>query len=285
MDIRKLAYWALGDRYTRLARKSRDLRTLFYSVSHPYHYEPGRYEGTFLERQCELSFEKKLPKRVEKVIYVFWTGENEITPNRLAGIRSLQNVSQVRVQLITPENLQDYIVKDDPLPEAYKYLSLIHRSDFLRGYFMYYYGGGYADIKTYYRSWIPAFNKLEASDEAYAVGYPEVGFEGAANQGITHKNLKEDLYHHWHHLIGNGAFICRPHTQFTAEWYSEAKRRLVTQAEVLKLHPAQDIFGTNGDYPLPWASIQGEIFHPLCLKYHDRLLKDKALMPSFENYR
>ena len=59
----------------------------------------------------------------------------------------------MKVLLITPNNLNDYIVKDDPLPEAYNYLSLVHKADYLRTYFMYHYGGGYADIKRYQHSW------------------------------------------------------------------------------------------------------------------------------------
>ena len=96
---------------------------------------------------------------------------------------------------------------------------------------------------------------------------------------------KDDLHYHWRYLIGNGAFICRSHTKMAAEWHTAVKNRLIAYTEQLKEHPAKDIFGKNEDYPLPWGGMQGEIFHPFCLKYHDRLLKDKALMPSFENYR
>ena len=149
---------------------------------------------------------------------------------------------------------------------------------------MYHYGGGYADVKTYYKSWIPAFEKLENSD-AYVIGYPEVGFIGAARHGIENVDLKNDLYHHWRYLVGNGSFICRPRTRLAAEWHTAVRNRLLSYSEQLRAHPAQDIFGRNADYPIPWAGMQGEIFHPFCLKYHERLLKDKALMPSFENYR
>ena len=117
------------------------------------------------------------------------------------------------------------------------------------------------------------------------VGYPEVGFKGAANQGMPDGNLKTDLDKYWRLLVGNGAFICRPRTKFTEEWHQEAKRRLLHYTNDLNKHPAIDYLGKNEDYPLYWAEIQGAIFHPLCLKYHQYLLRDKALMPSFENYR
>lgn len=274
----------LGDKYTRLAMHYRQAQTYLYSVLHPYHYDAERYAGTFLEDRSEFGYSEELVKHIDRVIYIFWTGDNEITPNRMEGIRSLKEVSGVEVKLITPQKLPEYIKENDPLPEAYQYLSLNHRSDYLRSYFMHHYGGGYADIKAYYKSWVPAFEKLEQSD-AYVMGYPEVGFWGAAQHSIENVNMKKDLWNHWRYLIGNGAFICRPNTKMTAEWHSTVRNRLLAYSELLREHPATDIFGRNHDYPIPWGGMQGEIFHPFCLKYHDRLLKDKALMPSFENYR
>lgn len=274
----------LGKHYTWLATHYRQAQTYCYSVFHPYHYDAKRYKGTFLEEPCEFEYSDELEKHVDRVIYIFWTGDNEITPNRLEGIKSLEMVSGVEVKLITPKNLSKYIKEDDPLPEAYYYLSLNHRSDYLRSYFMYYYGGGYADIKMYYNSWVATFEKLEKSD-AFVIGYPEVGFWGAAQHGIGNESLKNDLLNHWRYLVGNGAFICRPHTKMAAEWHTAVKNRLLAYSEQLREHPAKDVFGKNADYPIPWGGMQGEIFHPFCLKYHDKLLKDKALMPSFENYR
>lgn len=282
--MKRQLYNLLGDRYTWLAMHYRQARTYLFSVMHPYRYDAERYAGTFLEEPCEFEYSDELVKHVDRVIYIFWTGDNEITPNRLEGIHSLEKVSGVEVKLIKPMNLPDYLKKDDPLPDAYNYLSFVHRADYLRSYFMYHYGGGYADIKTYYKSWVPAFEKLEQSD-AYVMGYPEVGFWGVANQDISDENLKKDLNNHWRYLVGNGSYICRPHTKFTAEWHAEAKRRLLALSDELHKHPATDPFGKNGDYPVKWSGLLGSIFHPLCLKYHDRLLKDKALMPSFVNYR
>ncbi len=282
--MKQLLSRLLGKRYTWLAMHYRQMQTYSYSVLHPYHYDAELYTGTFLEDKSEFGYSEELIKHVDRVIYIFWTGDNEITPNRMEGIKSLEKVSGVEVKLITPKNLSEYFKKEDPLPEAYQYLSMNHRSDYLRSYFMYHYGGGYADIKTYYKSWIPAFEKLEQSD-AYVIGYPEVGFWGAAQHDVENANLKKDLWNHWRYLIGNGAFICRPHTKMVAEWHTAVKKRLLRYSEKLNNHPAQDIFGRNADYPIPWGGMQGEIFHPYCLKYNGRLLKDKALKPSFENYR
>lgn len=281
--MKKILYSLLGTKYTWLAIQYNQLKTLFQSYCSPYHYDEERYLGTFLDNANTITDEQSQGS-IDRIIYVFWTGDNEITPNRMKGLNSLERCSGVKVKLITTQNLHEYIKEEDPLPEAYQYLSLNHKSDYLRSYFMYHYGGGYADIKIYYHSWASAFDKLEQS-EAYAIGYREVGFWGAANQSIESQKMKDDLRTYWRLLIGNGAFICRPYTKLTAEWHAEAKRRLMENVETLRLHPAKDFFGSNPDYPLPWASMQGEIFHPLCLKYHDKLLVDNSLKPSFKNYR
>lgn len=282
--MKQQLYKLFGKHYTWLAMHYRQAQTYCYSVIHPFHYDANRYEGTFLERPCEFVYSDDVKGPVNHVIYIFWTGDNEITPNRLEGINSLEKVSGVEVKLISPKNLNEYIKEEDPLPEAYQYLSYVHRADYLRSYFMYHYGGGYADIKTYYKSWIPAFEKFEQSD-AYVIGYPEVGFWGAASHDIFNQNLIKDVLTHWRYLLGNGAYVCRPYTRLTAEWHAEAKKRLIELTDILRGHPAKDPFGKNADYPVTWSGLLGSIFHPLCLKYHDRLLKDKALMPSFENYR
>lgn len=284
MNIKDILYGLFGSRYTALALWRRNVVTKLYATFHPYHYDASCYGECFLNEEADYSYDDRLKEKVDRVIYVFWTGDNEITPNRMRGIKSLEEVSGVKVQLVTPKNLPEYIVEDDPLPEAYQYLSLNHRSDFLRGYFMYHYGGGYADIKTYYQSWVPAFDKLDAS-EAYVLGYPEVGWQGAKHDGMENEALAHDLGVYWSLLVGNGAFICRPHTKFAAEWYTASRRRLISFTEQLRQHPAKDAFGTNEDYPLAWECLQGAIFHPFCLKYHDHIMKDKALMPSFKNYR
>ena len=158
--MKQLLYKVLGEKYSRLAISYRQAQTYCYSVLHPYHYDASRYAETFLEEPCDFPYFDDFSTPVDRVIYIFWTGDNEITPNRLEGIKSLERVSGIEVKLITPKNLPEYIKNEDPLPDAYNNLSLNHRSDYLRSYFMYHYGGGYADIKTYFHSWVSAFDKL-----------------------------------------------------------------------------------------------------------------------------
>ena len=253
MNIKDLLYRILGSRYTAIALWRRNVITKLYADLHPYHYDEARYKDTFLINTAPTMDVDTKP--VDRVIYIFWTGDNEITPNRMKGIRSLEAVAGVEVRLITPKVLPQYKKEDDPLPEAFQYLSLVHKSDYLRSYFMCHYGGGYADIKPHSHSWGQAFDKLDASSIAYGVGYPEVGFWGAACNGMVESNLKNDIRTYWRYLIGNCAFIFRPNTPLVNEWHAEAKKRIVALTDTLREHPAKDAYGTNPDYPVVWASI------------------------------
>lgn len=72
---------------------------------------------------------------------------------------ALKERSQCEVVLVTPDNLNDYILPDHPLHESYKYLSFTHKADYLRTYFMHFHGG-YCDIKDPGADWNNTFNPL-----------------------------------------------------------------------------------------------------------------------------
>ncbi len=245
-----------------------------------YKYNEELYPNTFLGKKTKKEIDTL--SSAPKIIYIFWTGDNPITPNRQKGIDSLIKNAKVPVKLITPKNLQEYILDDFPLHKAYQYLSLNHRSDYLRAYFMLHYGGGYADIKLYNKSWKRAFNRLNGNNDKWVIGYREVGAWGIPQVG---GKLESDLKRNYLSLIGNGAFIYKPHSPIVKEWMYELHQRLDNYYELLKDNPATDIFGKNPNYPIPWAHLTGEIHHPLVLKYHDKLLFDNSLKPSFKNYR
>ena len=65
---------------------------------------------------------------------------------------ALKERSQCEVVLVTPYNLNDYILPDHPLHES-------HKADYLRTYFMHFHGG-YCDIKDPGADWNNTFNPL-----------------------------------------------------------------------------------------------------------------------------
>ena len=244
----------------------------------PYKYNSNKYLDTFLINSTKLD-DSKL-NDANEVIYCFWTGTNEMSENRKKGVESLQKISQVTVKLITPENLEQFVLKDFPLHPAYEYLSLVHKSDYLRCYFMHHYGGGYSDIKPCSSSWIDAFKILNES-EKLVLGYSEIGHRTVAQM---EGKLGKDLRRYFLSVLGNCAYICRPYTCFTLEWYTELHKRLDTFLPELKKNPG-NVWGDNEGYPIPWTKILGEIFHPLCLKYTKQLIGCDDIKPDFKNYR
>ncbi len=50
--------------------------------------------------------------------------------------------------------------------QAYAYLSEVNNADYLRTYFMRFYGGGYTDVKMHRGSWVSSFEKLNLNEHA-----------------------------------------------------------------------------------------------------------------------
>lgn len=192
-------------------------------------------------------------------------------------LEQLMQVSQANVVLITAANLHTYILYDHPLHAAYHYLSETHKADYLRTYFMHFYGGGYSDIKRTTGSWIPAFEELERREDIWACGYKElqggVGYEPYADK--------------WAELIGNCAYICKPRTPLTTAWYTEMMRLLDSRLGQLILHPAkgpQDPKEYGGGYPIEWGEMLGRIFHKVSYDFKGHVINT---LPSsvFWGYR
>ena len=209
-------------------------------------------------------------------IYVFWTGRNYMSENRKINLKMLEIISEAKVILVTPKNLHEYILPSAPLHPAYEYLSEVHKSDYLRTYFMNFHGGGYSDIKQPSGSWLKCFEELENS-EKWIVGYREI--EG----GVGYAPLEK----HWHELIGNCAYICKPQTALTNEWYNEMILLLDKKLEKLKMFPASSPRDcceiSNGKYPIGWVEMLGKIFHEIIKKHKEHLLYSLP-SPIFHDY-
>jgi len=191
-------------------------------------------------------------------------------------LEQLKRISESKVVLITKETLSDYILHDHPLHPAYEYLSETHKSDYLRTYFMNFYGGGYSDVKQTTGSWTTAFEQL-ANSNAWICGYPEI------DGGVAYV----PVISFWRELIGNGAYICKPRTPLTEEWYAAMLALLDTKLEELRKHPSsfpQDCAERGTGYPIEWNEMLGRIFHRICYKYKDSLLNTLPIS-IFHGYR
>lgn len=220
-------------------------------------------------------------------LYCFWTGNNEMSPQRKRCLELL-SYTEADIVLITDKNLHEY-VKYDPIHEAYPYLSETHRADYLRTYFMHFIGGGYSDIKVPGGSWSSAFEEIETSDDIYCVGYREI------NAGSVEPYVPQIVQDNWMKILGNGAYIFKADTEFTREWYGSCKKLLDDSIEQLKkypaTHPRQTCSGIHGvgqmpgyEYPFRWGQLLSEIFHPICYKHRNKLSKNLP-RPDLCNYR
>ena len=151
---------------------------------------------------------------------------------------------------------------------------------------MHHYGGGYTDIKVTTASWVKHFIELMSSEHLLC-GYQEKSFlDTARGRGII-KDIW--LAINYRYLVGNGAYICKPNTVFTQTWMNKVNSILDIKLELLARFPAhdpRDFFHKKlhdnkiSRYPLRWTEICGEVFHPLCLQYRNRILKHLPA-PSF----
>lgn len=215
-----------------------------------------------------------------RVIFIFWTGTNEMSFRRVDCIKALKDQTGCHIQLVDIHNLHEFIKEDYPLHPAYPYLSETHKCDYLRTYFMYHYGGGYSDIKIPNGSWLHAFNTMQTNPDIWVNGYPEANADAIAHRPSAHL---------WDKLPGNGAYICRPKTSFVEAWIKKQAETLDRHYEALKENPSTQpdcciefVPGTR--YPLYWNELLGRIFHEEAAKITQHV-KLEIPTPNFHYYR
>jgi len=227
-------------------------------------------------------------------IFCFWMNDGDLPEVRRRNLNLLISNCGVEVQLITKYNLSDWILEESPLHPSFEFLSEVHQSDYLRCYFMHHYGGGYSDIKNVHGSWIGFFKFLKNTDKFDVVGYQEQHPDHIANTMLDDFEPTDNstLKMNYNLLIGCGAFICKPKTNFTSEWLSKVTEKLSQYYELLKKNPAThprdhrhpSTPSSEVKYPLYWSGLLGNIFHPLSFKYSDRIIRELHY-PIMHNYQ
>ncbi|MGJ6980385.1 hypothetical protein ACSDQ9_07625 [Aestuariimicrobium soli] len=266
-------------RHARLARTRARLRA--HSLAHEPAWDPTLSPHHFVNRDPQVAPESWLGVEVPRRIFVCWTGDNPLTPNRERALASLRAVAEVPVEVVSPATLDAWIVPGAPVHEAYEHLSLVHRSDYLRAYLMHHHGGGYSDLKPARHSWLPAFDAMDETPDAMMLGYPEVdGLAVAASP----EPLGRELRQHHTHLPGMCAFIARPGTPLSTMWWDEVTRTLDHHLPELRAHPG-GVWGDDPLYPLEWFGILGTIVQPLAFRFHDHVLLRDGLTPQLTDYR
>ena len=262
----KRARWAVYETTEPLVQAFRRCR--------PFVYRPEDFEGTFLARDVALT--RRTNEPVPRKIYCFWTGKNDIPAIRLQSLESMRAVNPgSEVVLVTPDNLARYVLPGHPLHEAYEGLSFVHRADYLRCYFLNFHGGGYADIKPLKHGWTGAFDRMDASD-AWLMGYRNPIRLMTPN--FTDRRMERLMVRTSSIRLGQNAYISRPRTPITEEWWRELNNALDRVADRLGQSPgATRSESIVPGYPLAWNEILAQILDPLTLKYSDNVLYEQSL--------
>lgn len=291
LPLRKLKHLGfLGLRRARRAEVSvRNHVYARYGDRVPYRFDVDRHRNRvgelprmyFLHRDSPTGT-TDAPRPAPRRLFLLWTGHNEISPNRRAGIASIREANRdLEVVLVTPENLPEWLIPGQPLHPAYAHLSLVHRSDYLRAYLLHHHGGAYADIKPMTGGFGPAIDLLGTDPDAWVVGYREISSDLVGGRDAR---LGPELRHRYRSIAGAGAFATRPGTPLTGEWLREVERRLAYYAEELAEHPG-DAVGSNPGYPIQWIELGADILYPLEIKHLSHLRYDDSLHPRTENHR
>ncbi|NEI02411.1 hypothetical protein [Rhizobium leguminosarum] len=231
---------------------------------------------------------EKCPASPERQIFAFWTGDNQMSANRLSALASMHASCECPVIFLSSRNIRSRELPEAPFHAAYDFLSDTHKADYLRCYFMHHYGGGYSDIKRTTKSWASAFDSFN-DPLINAAGYREIDADSVAPVG---GELETRLRRHYRNLMGNGAYVFRPRTIFTQKWYDATHLLLDTKLAELAIHTARhprDFQGAElspgcfSQYPLKWTEMLGNIFHPIAYEFR-RHVAFCDIEPSFRDY-
>lgn len=197
---------------------------------------------------------------------------------RFEAFKSLVSNIEVPVILLTYKNYKYFEKKDHPIHKSFEYLSAVHKSDYLRAYMLHYYGGAYHDVKWRVEGWKNEWEKdnWTKNENIWIYGRKEK-YEGA----IGYPPGMKDIQKEYNKLVTMGWVICRKNTKYTQELLHKIEDILDQKyPELIKFpgYKSSGYYASNpfspaeeNNYPLRWLEIMGEIFHPLMLKYSDKI--------------
>lgn len=248
-----------------------DIKLTYDHFSYPprYEYSGWHTKNEDISRVNEIY--KKIISGSHRPVYAFWFSKT-ISENRKAALKVLAKSAKNLVLLNTPRfyALEN---KEIPIHKGFTHLTDNHKSDYARAYMMYFYGGGYSDVKPNEFDWDPYFDKLFLS-RADAIGYAErhpydVAFYPNNSEGKTF------LENNYHKFMGNGHYIFKPKTDIAFRWITEIHKKMDERYDQLVKHPGKTVHVTDpnydtlmsGGYPFEWNEIGGRVLQKLEYEY------------------
>lgn len=238
----------------------------------------------FFKKYIKTSFENiEYVNNVPKVVFVCWSGGFTrnlplMSIKRFEAFKSLVENIDVPVILLTYMNYKFFEKKEHPIHHAFDYLSANHKSDYLRAYMLHYYGGAYHDVKWRIESWKDEWDKdnWTKNENIWIYGRRET-YEGAIGYPPGMKHIQKE----YNRLVTMGWVICKKNTKYTTELLDKIENILDKKYSELIKFPGYKSSGYYSDkqfspaeennYPLRWLELMGEFFHPLMLKYNNKI--------------
>lgn len=195
---------------------------------------------------------------LRRVVYQYWTGGG-MSQSRKECFDATRDVFGVPVELVTDDNVSDYVVPGHPLHPSFGLLSANHRSDYIRCYLLRFHGGGWADIKKYSEdnNWAESFDRLDSTPGADVLG--EAENVGGMAFGSMRTPECAGL------SIITSYLVAKADTPFTKMWYERTVRYLDMVQPLIYANPSTSSYG-GPSYPLRFYSVMGEPFHYTCVK-------------------
>lgn len=196
----------------------------------------GKYQLNYIRQYEKTNLDNiETINGVPKVVFVIWFGHTETTPmftvRRYHALQSLISNIGVPVIMITQENYKNFEKRDYPYHPAFNYLSGVHKSDYIRTYLLYHYGGGYHDIKFREESWKDEWEKFKDANISI------IGRREKSQDVIVGDiNIKQN----YDNFITMGWIICRPYINYTEKMLETIENILTKNFEKLKQFPAPE---------------------------------------------
>ena len=205
---------------------------------------------------------------MDRVVRLFWTTADPMPEARLMCIPDLENLT-VPAIVLDPEGIGLMEVNGHPFHPAYRFLTPVHKSDYLRSYFMNHHGGGYADLKHYTNdnNWDVAFDILERRPEVQMVCQSM-----ATTKNFVPNDSKARADFERTPMCCH--YACRPRSEFTDEWHRRIDAYMDSVADRLEaFSKVNDMHRMNQydmppDYPIPYFHMHLAVFQPLVLEFH-----------------
>lgn len=229
---------------------------------------------------------------VPERVFCLWFGGVPMSEARQRQLTLLRDGVGVPVELITEDNLADWIHPERPLHPAWNGLTAVHQADYLRAYVVACHGGGYADVKAPSSTWNSSFD-LVNSGAVDCVGYAIPDPSNVARFGLLpdvplSAALRPSTYRHlvyrrlYRHLAGGGAFVMRQWSPVARDYLDRVERVLTRNVDRLDPDRVLNADGTRevgfnvyrGElrgYPLTWGALCMDVLHPVSLKHRHRV--------------